>query len=258
MLTGGDLVLPDRPGVPALAPQPRALLVVLLLNAGTGVSRDWLADLLWPDTDQQTARRRLRTTLLNLRAALESDGWSNIEATRDLISLTIDPMQIDVFRFESAAASDHPDTRAMACELFGGDLLARFPVISDEFGMFLEERRTGLRSVVISILLQTMRTARKRGDLSNFELAFQQVLKIDPVNSPATCLAMETWAENRLNERMEDEYQRFRSAYSDTFDAPTPDAVVDSYKDLVDRPKAKENGTASSGFSILSLGRSMR
>ena len=232
MLTGSDLVLPE--GHDTLPSKPRALLVVLLLQAGSDVSRDWLADLIWPETDQQTARRRLRMTLLNLRNALASADGLRIEATRDALRVNIEPRQIDVVQFELAAASDHPDTRAMACDLYAGDFLARFPAISDEFDSFLDGRRAALRSVALSLLLEMMRAARDRGDAAGFERAFQKLVQIDPVNDTATCLAMERWADAGQRERIEVEYRRFRAAYAEAFDAPPPEVITAAYQAAVE------------------------
>ena len=233
MLTGGDLVLRDGHGM--LPPLPRALLAVLLLQAGGDVSRDWLANLLWPETDQQTARRRLRMTLLNLRNALEGADCLRIEATRDALKVNVEPHQIDVFQFELAAASDHPDTRAMACNLYAGDLLARFPSISNEFDSFLDGRRAALHSVALSLLLDVMLASRDRGDAGSFERAFQKLVQIDPVNDAATCLAMERWTDAGQRERIEVEYRRFHVAYAAAFDAPPPEDITAAYQEAVER-----------------------
>jgi DNA-binding SARP family transcriptional activator len=193
-------------------------------------------------------------TLLNLRSALEGADWVRIEATRDALRLIVEPLQVDVFQFERAAASDHPDTRTMACDLYVGDLLARFPEISSEFDRFLEDRRAALRSVALSLLLETMRTTSYRGDASGFERVFQQLVQIDPVNDAAACLAIETWADAGQLERIEVEYRRFQAAYKDAFDALPPKAIHTAYKaavvslahTLVPQPHRKRENTATS------------
>ena len=55
----------DLPTQPA-----RLLLAYLALNAGVSRPRDKLAGVLWPDSDETSARRNLRSTLWRLRKAI--------------------------------------------------------------------------------------------------------------------------------------------------------------------------------------------
>src|ERR1043166_1699988 len=51
------------------------LLALLTLRAGRDVDRSWLADTLWPDSEEADARRSLRQSLHALRAAFGGEGW---------------------------------------------------------------------------------------------------------------------------------------------------------------------------------------
>ncbi|WP_299757196.1 hypothetical protein [uncultured Boseongicola sp.] len=102
-------------------PHQRALFVALALNPNSQISRDWLADLLWPEATQSQARQRLRMTLLNLRKAFEVGGQVSIEANNDAIWLNAATGSVDVMIFESL--TENPKNWPQALELYKGNLL---------------------------------------------------------------------------------------------------------------------------------------
>src|SRR5512146_1865165 len=63
-----------REGTPVIIPSRAAqsLLAYLLLTAGTLHRREQLAGLLWPDSNEENARKNLRHELWRLRKAIES------------------------------------------------------------------------------------------------------------------------------------------------------------------------------------------
>ena len=70
----GPLELFDESGERAIrSRKQRALLAILLLHAGTVVSRDWLIDALWEGEPPATAASALRVHVAELRKLLEQD-----------------------------------------------------------------------------------------------------------------------------------------------------------------------------------------
>src|SRR4051812_34466132 len=51
------------------------ILCMLALRSGTAVDREWLAGILWPDSDDSQALRSLRQCLHHLRQSLGSESW---------------------------------------------------------------------------------------------------------------------------------------------------------------------------------------
>lgn len=114
-----------------------ALLAVLAVDAGRWQSRDRLAALLWPDSDQNHARTNLRRLLYRLRRTAVG-GW--LEAEPERVTLRPgDGGTIDVVRFAAcyAEAASHAHETVASCprclmrlreavELYRGDFLADF------------------------------------------------------------------------------------------------------------------------------------
>lgn len=70
-----------------------ALFAYLALRSGEPVSREELADLLWPDRDPSSARRALRGTIYEVRKALGSEADAVLAVHRNF--LTVDAGMID-------------------------------------------------------------------------------------------------------------------------------------------------------------------
>src|SRR5438034_5324362 len=65
-----ELSLHGSPLGPVRSRKERWLLILLILNVGRELERDWLAGLLWPGSDQTTAQANLRRSLNELRRIL--------------------------------------------------------------------------------------------------------------------------------------------------------------------------------------------
>jgi DNA-binding SARP family transcriptional activator/tetratricopeptide (TPR) repeat protein len=99
----------------------RAVLAALLIEAGRPVSADELADLVWDGEPPRQAAGTLHAYLSRLRRILEPDRdgrdhpWQLLRKVGSGYQLTVDPAQVDAYRFESlcrrtsADAADGPD-----------------------------------------------------------------------------------------------------------------------------------------------------
>ncbi len=77
------------------------LLVLLALRAGRAVERTWLAQALWPDTDDASGLANLRRTLTDLRQTLGPDAGVLLAPTPRTLCLDPDACEIDVARFDA-------------------------------------------------------------------------------------------------------------------------------------------------------------
>jgi predicted ATPase/DNA-binding SARP family transcriptional activator len=124
-----------------------ALLAYLAYFRERRHPREALAEMLWPDAEQEAARLSLRVTLSSLRRQLEPPGvpaGSVLIADRFSIGCNPEAVTTDVAEFEGALASTHKSaperlveelTRAVA--LYRGDLLTGY----DELWILPERER---------------------------------------------------------------------------------------------------------------------
>ena len=145
---GGLRVLRGDGSATDLANQRRriAVLAVVAAAAPSGVARDRLLFLLWPDSDAEKGRHALTQIVYNLRREL---GTSPIDGAVEL-SLLQDVMTADLVDFRAAIArQDH----AAAAALYTGPFLDGFFVPgAGEFDRWADdERMRTLRQAIASI-----------------------------------------------------------------------------------------------------------
>ncbi|MDU8943537.1 AfsR/SARP family transcriptional regulator [Ovoidimarina sediminis] len=195
LLTGRDLTFTGPAAQTRInGKMQRALFVALALDAGRELSRDWLADLLWSDTDQATARKRLRMTILNLRRSLADRPEMRIAGSAETLLLDIDPADVDLLRLLSRGETDDMQTRLRTTELYKGDLLPQFPEISDVFDSYLSERRAAARSHCLVLLHSILRDATEGRNERVFGQAFGAATSLDPGDETTVELGMRFWA----------------------------------------------------------------
>jgi predicted ATPase/DNA-binding SARP family transcriptional activator len=87
-------------------PKQRALLAVLLLNAGEVVSSDRLVEALWPDKPPAAARHALEVNVSRLRKTLGANnaGDSALVTRAPGYALHVEPGELDLQRFERLVA----------------------------------------------------------------------------------------------------------------------------------------------------------
>ena len=236
MLTSADvsLSLGQTKAIPGA--RQRALFVALALEPNSQISRDWLADLLWPNASQSQARQRLRMTLLNLRKALDKSREVTVEANNEAIWLHAKTEDVDVALFEQLA--ENPTSWSRALDHYKGNLLSNFPTISDEFDDYLSTRRERLKEHFLTIALQLLRGAKRDRDAAGFERAYQASVRADPVNETAAILAMEFWSSEGLADRVEAVFRQHEASLEKHHGAPVEPQVSQSFETLVQKARA--------------------
>jgi DNA-binding SARP family transcriptional activator len=168
----GPLEVEGEDGPLALGGQKqRAVLALLLLNAGRVVSTDSLLDALWGETPPRTAGTSLQNFVSALRKAL---GPETLVTQAPGYVLRVDPERIDLERFQRArreAASQPPEQRAetlrQALELWRGAPLAdfRYEPWAENEGARLEELRLTTVEERVDAELELGRHAELVGEL---------------------------------------------------------------------------------------------
>src|SRR4051812_38437915 len=188
----------ERDDRPIALPLRRALaLLVYLAVRGQPQSRDILAALLWPDSDQQEARGRLRRTLHRL---LEILGDTVLLTEADTICVASDAnLWVDSLAFQRLAAAGLASTAAresltpeqlghltQAAELYADDFLAGFAVPdSPAWDEWQFHEREGLRQCFARVLERLVEEHQAQGTLEAAIPYSPRWVALDPLHEPA-------------------------------------------------------------------------
>ncbi|WP_307832151.1 AfsR/SARP family transcriptional regulator [Prauserella cavernicola] len=134
-LLGPLEVVVEGRAVPLGGRKPRMLLAALLLQPGVTVSKDHLAEVLWPDSPPASAAANLRTYVHFLRARLEGSG-AGLERSSSGYLLTVEPGLLDTTLFEDRLAEARTalggaDPRSALALLTEAERLWRGPALAD-------------------------------------------------------------------------------------------------------------------------------
>jgi ABC-type oligopeptide transport system substrate-binding subunit/DNA-binding SARP family transcriptional activator len=181
-------------------------LIAYLALTGHGHSRDALATLLWPESDQVAARANLRRTLSALNMAL-SGPW--LEVDRETIGLNPDAdfwFDVEAFRQRLATWREHGHPESEVCpaclsslaeavDLYKDDFLAGFSLRdSPEFDDWQFFQAESLRRDLAGALERLVRAHRDRGEYALAISDARRWLRLDPLHEPAHRRLMQLYA----------------------------------------------------------------
>lgn len=232
LLTGGDLVIDSPTAIRVQGINPRALLILLALKAGERVSRDKLAGLLWPDTDQQKARNRLATTLSVLRRALNPLATDLLSADKETIMLTCGNECVDVGRFRTLIKDEDTNSIQQAMDLYHRDLLAGFPSPSDVFDDYLRMERELLRDLAIEAGSELAARFEREDNFDALQVIARKVLAIEPAEEKihrAVIRALIAMGESAAALK---QFMQCRQALAETYDASPSEETLALVNDL--------------------------
>ncbi len=220
--------------LPSPGPRRLAALASLAAAGAAGLTRDKLIARLWPETDEDRARRNLSQLLYAMRTEL---GAELVEGTG---TLRLDPAQCssDVATFDAAIAEGR-DAEAVAVYL--GEFLDGFHLSdSAEFEAWSEAERSRRATQAVAASVRVA-TAVPASDLHASAAAWRRAVALDPVNARTVRRAMDALAadEDRAGAiRVGEQYAaRVRSE----FDAEPDSAVLTRLDELRRAP----GGTAA-------------
>src|SRR5260370_35318696 len=128
----------------------RALLAFLAAQLGQPVTRERLADLLWPYQGSEQARHSLRNCLLELRKALGRGTGAHLVA--DFSNCRIQDAIVDLDQFERLSRSQHLCDLQAAADLYRGEPLADFEINSRPLPEWVAASRDRTLALVCEIL----------------------------------------------------------------------------------------------------------
>jgi DNA-binding SARP family transcriptional activator/TolB-like protein len=170
----------------------RALLAFLAAQGTRPVSRERLADLLWPYQGSEQARHSLRNCLLELRKALGRGAAEHLVA--DFANCRLQDIIADVENFERLARSQHRCDLEAAADLYRGELLADFDINSEPF----QEWLTGERDRTLALACEVLQRLTAQQDTAGeHEAAIQsgrRLVTLDPLSEFGQRVLMRAYA----------------------------------------------------------------
>ena len=181
IITFGTLcVRRDRSTLAGAAAQPRRMaLLALLARAGDrGVTREKLTALVWPDSDEERARRAITQSIYALRQELGTD--ETIVGVKDL-RLNPELISSDVAEFTAAVRAGRPED---AAGVYAGPFLDGFHLTgNDEFDRWADAERSVLLQEYLEALEKLAAAAEARADYSAATGWWRRLSAKDPLSA---------------------------------------------------------------------------
>jgi DNA-binding SARP family transcriptional activator len=175
LLTFGGLALErDDAPPPRLRPLRLAIIAVLAANGNHGISRDRLAAIFWPDSDDP--RHSLRQALY----ALRHEVGAEVIIGDGVLALDSNKLSCDLTELRTAiTAGEREKAASLATNAFlKGFTLPSFP----EFERWADEERAVINSQATKLLLTLAREATASGDFENAADWWRRITIIDPLS----------------------------------------------------------------------------
>src|SRR6516164_5651628 len=170
----------------------RALLGYLAAQGGQAVSRERLADLLWPYQGSEQARHSLRNCLLELRKALGPSGARHLVA--DFANCRIQDAVVDLDRFERLSRSRNRPELQAAAELYRGEFLADFDIDSEPFQEWLAAERDRTLALICDILQRLTAAQDAAGEADAAIQSGRRLVALDPLSELGQRALMRAYA----------------------------------------------------------------
>jgi len=161
-----------------------SLLACLLLHP-EGMLRNQLAGLLWPDVEDELARRNLRTTLWRLKRTIGGSVYMRLRSTQGEVTLLHEEVEVDVIRFKELLREAHdavekrPELLRRAESIYKGDLL------EDRVEEWCEEERRHLKTTYVALLKELTAISKACGETAMALKYARRVVEIEPLDEDA-------------------------------------------------------------------------
>ncbi|HEX4615554.1 MAG TPA: BTAD domain-containing putative transcriptional regulator [Stellaceae bacterium] len=189
----GSLVIKSDDGrLDKLPKKARALLAFLAAQNGEAVSRERLADLLWPYQGSEQGRHSLRNCLLELRKALGREAASDLGA--DFANCRIENAIVDLDDFERLSRSQDRAELETAADLYRGDFLADFYIASEPFQEWLAAARDRALAAICDVLERLIALHDAAGDYESAIQSGRRLVTLEPLSESGQRALMRAYA----------------------------------------------------------------
>ena len=222
-----------------------ALLACLALKPGTTHSRDFLAGLLWEDSDPELARSSLRQALAALRRSFGEEFATALRADAVSVSLDADVATSDVAQFQALLREGTPGALIEAAGRCSGELFEGLDARSPAFDRWMEEHRRSFRRQVLEAMERAAAQCDAAGDLAGRVAALERLTSLEPANERAQRELMEALArQGRYTEALR-QYRLCRDALRRDLDVATEPATDALHREILRRRRAEDPGETS-------------
>lgn len=216
--------------------QEAQLLKVVAVSGGR-IHIEQAIEILWPETDTEAGRNRLRTVLNRLRTsageALSRDGEMLVLDERVRVDLA--ELFVEGRKAKAVAASDLALGAAMArgaVVRYAGELLP-----DDRYAEWAEKPRERARQLMLDLLDLSATEAARRGDLDGVRRVVQQSIELAPYDDSLYARAAATLLEQGRRGEALSVLHRARSAFAE-IGLPPPGALVGLEQTIFEEPRA--------------------
>jgi DNA-binding SARP family transcriptional activator/TolB-like protein/Tfp pilus assembly protein PilF len=179
-LLGSLVIERDDERLGKVPKKARALLGYLAAQGGQAVSRERLADLLWPYQGSEQARHSLRNCLLELRKALGASGVRYLVA--DFANCRVQDVAVDLDHFERLSRSPNRAELQAAAELYRGEFLSDFDLDSEPFQEWLAAERDRTLAMICDILQRLTAAQDAAGEADGAIRSGRRLVALDPLS----------------------------------------------------------------------------
>jgi CRP/FNR family transcriptional regulator, cyclic AMP receptor protein len=205
-----------------------AALLVYLARCKQPQTRLHLAELFWPERNQEQALANLRTLLTRLRAQLEP----YLLVTRDTI--TLENYRLDANELETALSGQTtPEKLEEAVALYGGKFLDKLDLTaSSGFEEWSSQEREHLHRLVENALRQLVSYYTSLQDFSRAIPMLNRLLSFDPLNEEVHRQMLLVLALNGQRQLALEHYGRYNRYLLKELDIAPEAATTDLYENI--------------------------
>ena len=167
-------------------PNKASALLAFLAMQSDPVPREKLAELLWPDRQQEQSRQSLRQAIYSIRGSLGDLAERIIEMKHAGAAIGLSGVSVDAHGLGHADDSDALDTLMGRAELCSGEFLAGFPSISNPFDEWVLLQRSKASNAIARLLGKLASLQIRHGHFEAAVSTGQQLVSLDPLREDST------------------------------------------------------------------------
>ena len=188
---GGFGLQVDGQNGPDLPRKTRALLAVLAVDDAKPVSRETLAELIWPGRGPEQSKNSLKEALYNLRKPLRAH---DVVVNHDGGLALGAGVTTDIATFRRLASATELPILHRAADAYGGPLMAGFRTPEDDFNDWLAASRAAEEKKALSVLARIADLCTANGDAAGAMAAAERMFAIDRLDEEIHWRLLESYA----------------------------------------------------------------
>ncbi|MHB1393768.1 MAG: AAA family ATPase [Clostridia bacterium] len=225
------LVLKDSEQIVFPFKKAEALFYYLVVNKQA--SRDELVDLLWGETDEETARKNLRHAIYMIRKAFDAEIIISPQKSTVLLNPDIE-IKTDLQSFLQGEES--------STEAYGGEFLKGFLVKGGEkYEEWMFQCRDYYRDVYIVKLYERLSRCVEKNEVSKLEYYAKLLINEDPLDERPYRLLMESYGSIGAYHKAEELYRRLKHTLGQELGIAPDNKTEKLHKDNMARRSLEDN-----------------